>query len=170
MLIALPVGERDPVKRLNAIKERQTALKEANQAGGLEMLARMGSNIPAWVQAMAGSVPPFNTMINLICTNVPGPMIPLYCVGHLMLGHYPLVPLGMNMGLGVGVTSYNQRLYFGLMVDPNAVPDVERMKFFLDESVLELRNAAGVKTSDLPALGGNGTNGARQAARVAASD
>ncbi|MGB2695508.1 MAG: wax ester/triacylglycerol synthase family O-acyltransferase [Dehalococcoidia bacterium] len=172
MLITLPMGERDPVQRLNTIKERQTQLKESNQAGGLEQLMRMASNVPAPIQALAAASPTLNTAVNLICTNVPGPMIPLYCVGHLMLGHYPMVPLSMNMGLGVGVTSYNQRLYFGLMVDPDAVPDVDRLKFFLDESALELRNAAGVTTTDLPTLGGNGSgqNGAVGVEKIATRD
>ncbi len=172
MLIALPVGERDPIRRLNAIKERQTHLKEANQAGGLELLMRLASSVPAPLQALAGVPPTVNTMINLICTNVPGPMIPLYCVGHLMLHHYPLVPLAMNMGLGVGVTSYNQRLYFGLMVDPQAVPDLEQLRCHLDESALELRRAAGVEASDLPTLGANGggLNGVVQVEKVGMPD
>jgi hypothetical protein len=70
------------------------------------------------------------------------------------LAHYPLVPLGPDLGLGVGITSYDQWLYFGLMVDPNAVPDVERLRDYLDESFLELRLAAGVTPSDLPSLMG----------------
>lgn len=171
MLIALPVGEPDPLRRLETIKERQTQLKQANQAGGLELLLRMAANIPPPIQALAGLSPVLNTAINLVCTNVPGPMIPLYCVGHQMLHHYPLVPLGMNMGLGVGVTSYNQRLYFALVVDPEAVPDVERLKSFLDEAALELRHAAGVAASDLPTLGAaTPQNGAVRAEKVGATD
>ena len=152
MVVGLPLGEADPAARLNSIRERQDELKQANQAGGFELLMRLATYTPVPVQAAMGASPIINTAVNLICTNVPGPMIPLYSVGHLMLAHYPLVPLSLNMGLGVGVTSYNQRLYFGLMVDPNAVPDVERLKQCLDESFLELRDAAGVPISDLPAF------------------
>jgi diacylglycerol O-acyltransferase len=101
---------------------------------------------------LAGLTPFDNTVVNLICTNVPGPMIPLYSVGHLMLDHYPLVPLSLNLGLAVGVTSYNQRLYFGLMADPNAVPSVEHLQQCLEESFFELRSAAGVSPSDVPEL------------------
>jgi hypothetical protein len=80
----------------------------------------------------------------MVCTNVPGPMIPLYCVGHRMLAHYPLIPLGWEMGVSCGVTSYDQKLYFGLMADSNCASDVERLKEFLDQAFVELRSAAGV--------------------------
>ena len=161
-LIGLPLGEADPIRRLQAIRERQDLLKQENQARGLELLMRLAGNTPTPLQVIAGAAPTSNTLVNMICTNVPGPMIPLYSVGHLMLSHHPLVPLSMDMGLGVGVTSYNHRLYFGLMVDPNAVPDVDVLRQCVEESFFELRAAAGVEISDLPPLPGqlNGTQGA----------
>ncbi len=162
ILAELPVGEADAATRFGMMRERMDHLKEENQAGAIEVLSRMAAQIPAPVQALGGALPPTNTLVNLICTNVPGPMIPLYSIGHLMLHHYPLVPLSLDMGLGVGVTSYNQRLYFGLMAEPNAVPDLDKLKTFLDESYLELREAAGVDDSDLPDMTGrsNGAGGA----------
>jgi hypothetical protein len=57
------------------------------------------------------------------------------------------------MGVGCGVTSYNQKLYFGLIADPNAAPDVVRLKEFLDQAFVELRSAAGVGRSDLLQMG-----------------
>jgi hypothetical protein len=80
-------------------------------------------------------------------------MIPLYSVGHRLLAHYPLMPLAWEMGVGCGVTSYDQKLYFGLMADPNAAADVSRLKEFLDQAFVELRSAAGVPRSDLPQMG-----------------
>jgi len=88
-------------------------------------------------------------------------MIPLYSVGHRLLAHYPMMPLAWEMGVGCGVTSYDQKLYFGLMADPNAAPDVARLKEFLDQAFVELRSAAGVDRSDLPQMGA-----ARQTTRV----
>lgn len=170
MLAALPVGEPDPVKQLNIIRERLDQLKQANQAGGLAQLSRMAAYAPASIQALAGLAPPDNTMINLICTNVPGPMIPLYCVGRPMLAHYPLVPLSLNLGLSVGVTSYNHRLYFGLIADPNAVPDVENLKRCLDESFFELRSAAGVAPSEELSFRGQSGNHDGAAASTAVTD
>jgi diacylglycerol O-acyltransferase len=155
MLTSLPLGEGDAARRYRAIQEHVNSLKQGNQAAGLELLSRLGSLTPAPLQALFGMIPSPNTLVNMICTNVPGPMIPLYSVGHLLLAHYPLVPLSMGMGLGVGVTSYNHRLYFGLTADPKAVPDIHFLKECVDESFLELRAAAGVSATDVPVFAGN---------------
>lgn len=153
LLTELPVDEADPAVRLTTIAERVTGLKAANQAQGFELVARLLGYAPAPFQQFLGATAVASPLINLICTNVPGPMIPLYSIGHLMLAHYPLVPLSFDMGLGVGVTSYHQRLYFGLMADPRAVPDLEFLAQCVDESFRELRAAAGVDIADLPAVG-----------------
>ena len=164
MLTPLPIGEADPAKRLEAVRERLDSLKAENQAGAMESFTRMASYAPANWHAFAGSLPPNNTVVNMICTNVPGPMIPLYSVGHLLLAHYPLVPLSMDMGIGIGVTTYNQKLFFGVMANPNAVPDIERLGQFIDESYLDLRSAAGVQPSDVPEIGIHSTNGVAEPA------
>lgn len=153
LLVEVPVGVRDPIERLKLVNERTEALKRANVADGLEILSRLLGNIPSPLQAVLGSLPaPPNTLGNMVCTNVPGPMIPLYSVGHRMVAHYPLLPIAWQMGIGCGVTSYNQRLYFGLMADAKAAPDVDRLKDFLDQSYVEMRSAAGVAATDLPTM------------------
>ncbi|HLB26954.1 MAG TPA: WS/DGAT domain-containing protein, partial [Dehalococcoidia bacterium] len=38
-----------------------------------------------------------------------------------------------------GVMSYNGKLYFGLVADAQAAPDVERLRDFLDQSFVELK-------------------------------
>jgi WS/DGAT/MGAT family acyltransferase len=167
MVAMLPIAEADPAERLKQIREQLDQSKKENQAGALDRILRLASLTPVPLQAMA-SYAAVNTAINMICTNVPGPMIPLYCVGHLLLTHHPLVPLSLDMALGVGVTSYNQKLFFGLMVDPRTVSDVDLLKRYLDESFLELRGAAGVEVTDVPELAGAGhKNGGAHAAEPA---
>ena len=159
MLTPLPIGEADPAKRPEAVRGRPDPPKAENRAGARGGLPGLASYAPASWHAFAGSLPPSNTVVNMICTNVPGPMIPLYSIGHLLLAHYPLVPLSMDMGIGIGVTTYNQKLFFGVMANPQAVPDIERLGQFIDESYLALREAAGVQPSDVPEIGGHSTNG-----------
>lgn len=154
LLVEVPVGEQDPVKRLQAISVRTQALKRTRVAEGMEILGQGINDVPPALQALLGSMPsPPNTLANLVCTNIPGPMIPLYSAGCRLIAHFPLVPLGWEMGIGCGVTSYNQKLYFGLMADAKVAPDVARLKEFLDQAYVELRSAAGVSKSDIPQLG-----------------
>jgi len=154
LLVEVPVGVRDPIERLRLISERTTSLKERNIAEGVSILSEITGDVPPMIQAFLGSLPtPPNTLANMVCTSVPGPMIPLYTVGHRMIAHYPMVPLGWEMGIGCAVTSYNQKLYFGLMADAKSAPDVGRMKEFLDQAFVEMRSAAGVAKSDIPVMG-----------------
>lgn len=153
MLVPLPVGISDPLERAKVVRERVEALKAANQARAVDTFFRMMDVIPVPLIATTGSGPwVSNTVMNLVCTNVPGPMIPLYCVGHRLLAHYPLVPQTWDLGIAIGITSYDQKLYFAFVADTKVVPDVKRLKEFLDQSFLELRTAAGVTPADLPAV------------------
>lgn len=154
LLVEVPLGVHNPVERLRLVRERTESLKRSRVADGTELLGQLINSSPPIVQALAAAMPPPpNNLVNMICTNVPGPMIPLYSVGQRLLAHYPMVPLAWEMGVACGVTSYDQKLYFGLMADAEAAPDVQRLKEFLDQSFIELRSAAGVGKSDLPLLG-----------------
>jgi WS/DGAT/MGAT family acyltransferase len=145
LLVEIPLGLRNPIERLNAVHERTDSLKRNHIADGLELAADSIGNLPPMLQAMLGTLPaPRNTVANMVCTNVPGPMIPLYSLGHRLEAHYPLVPIAWEMGVGCAVTSYNQKLYFGLMADAQAAPDVDRLGDFLAQAYVELRSAAGV--------------------------
>ncbi len=154
LLVEVPVGVSDPIERLQAINARTQALKNQNIADGIETLSGALGGAPPIMQAALGMLPtPPNTLAHMVCTNVPGPMIPLFCDGRRLLEHFPLVPIAWEMGVGLGVTSYNQKLYFGYMGDAGVGSDVQRLKEFTDQAYVELRSAAGVEKSDLPQLG-----------------
>ncbi|MCC6960559.1 MAG: wax ester/triacylglycerol synthase family O-acyltransferase [Dehalococcoidia bacterium] len=126
MLIApLPVGIEDHAERHQAVIAGMDRLKGANQAGGFVVMSKLTEQVPAYLQALAANFVPNNQpLLNLICTNVPGPQIPLYLAGRKVEAHYPLVPLSMGLGMNVCLTSYNGVLYWGLVADPELVPDV----------------------------------------------
>ena len=154
LLIEVPVGIPDPLERLDAIRKRTEALKRRQVADGIESMGAGINTTPPALQALLGSLPtPPNTFANMVCTNVPGPMIPLYTLGHRLEANLPMIPLGWEMGISLGVTSYNQKLFFGFMGDAVAGNDVGRLKEFSDQAYVELRSAAGVEKSDLPQMG-----------------
>jgi hypothetical protein len=86
----------------------------------------------------------------MVATNVPGPQVPLYALGRKMVAQYPHVPIGYAIGMGCAIFSYDQKLYFGLTADAQAMPDVALFKELLDESFAELRERAGVATAITP--------------------
>jgi hypothetical protein len=165
MLPEIPVGIDDPAERLVAVRDEMERLKSQDQANAFQELLRFAENLPAAYHALAGMGGVPQGALNLICTNVPGPMIPLYSVGHRMLAHYPMVPLAGDLGIGVGITSFDKGLYLGIMCDPAIVEDVGKIAEYAALEFRALRTAAGVEESDLPdisaaARGRNGANGA----------
>ena len=141
-IMPLCVQERYPVRRLNAVRKASAHLKETNQAGGADVLARAaewtGANVLSMGLAVANRNPPFN----LIVTNVPGPPVPLYLAGALMLAAYPLVPLFSNQGLGIALFSYAGKLFWGLNADWETLPDIDVFADAIEASFAELLGAA----------------------------
>jgi len=149
LLVTLPLGIRDPVARVRHIHELTQAMKGARTPELLRLsLAGLGL-LPPFVQAfLANNLGWLNTPIplfHMVCTNVPGPQLPLYTCGQRMIACYPHVPTGMDVGISVAIESYDQKLYFALTTDALAAPDGERMTGFLEEAYRELREAAGVR-------------------------
>ena len=144
MLIAsLPVGIEDHAERHQAVIGGMDKLKSANQAGGFAVLSRLSEQVPPVIQAAAGfMVPNAQPLFNLVCTNVPGPQIPLYLAGRMVEAHYPLVPLSMGLGLNTCLTSYNGVLYWGVVADPDLVPDVSAVARHIEAAFEGLKAAA----------------------------
>jgi diacylglycerol O-acyltransferase / wax synthase len=144
MIAPLYVGIADPVERLAAERDAMNRLKSQDQAGGLYAFSQLASRMPAAWLALAGQLSPStNTLFNTVSTNVPGPQIPLYLAGHKLLAWYPLGIVSANVGLFVAILSYGQKLTYGLLVDPQLVPDIWFLAGCLRESYAELRAAAG---------------------------
>jgi len=150
LLVELPLDVDDPVERLKLITERTAALKRDSVAEGVEAVADLLGGLPPLVMLGLTALPgPPNTIANMVCTNVPGPLIPLYSVGHRLIAHYPMVPIAWSMGIGCAVTSYDQSLYIGLTADRQAAPDVDVLRGGIERAWNELRTAAGLPTLSL---------------------
>jgi diacylglycerol O-acyltransferase len=140
MLAGLPVEETDPRARFKAIHDQVAELKAIDQAGNMDWLGTvLGRTAPAFQSFLGTAMTMPNFVGDLVCTNVPGPRVPLYCMGHRMIAHYPWVPLAWRMGLGVAVMSYDQDLSFSLTADRSVLPDLETISDYIQEAFDELR-------------------------------
>lgn len=142
MLAEVPVRSKGPLERYRSVTTSTERLKRDHIAEGLDILGRSFLRGPAPLVARVASARlPTNTVANLFCTNVPGPKIQLYTVGHRMLAYYPIAPLLWEMGISVAVTSYNGRLLFSILGEKD-VSDVEELKRLMYRSFRDLRRAA----------------------------
>jgi len=158
----LPVYIPDPLARLRFVKKAMDGLKESKQAEGAATLAAVNNLAPPTVLAQASRLNFSTRLFNLIVTNIPGPQIPLYVLGHELEDLFPIAFLPSGHALAVAIMSYNGRLEYGLLADYDAVPDLDVIADGINETLDELldvaRGRAG-KASRSPAKRSNGSNG-----------
>ena len=139
-LCDLPIGEEDPLIRLERVRFEMDMLKETGQMAGANALVGVAGFTPPTIHAIGARVGSqlSRRVFNLVVTNVPGPQFPLYAGGALMLTAYPVVPLSRGQSVSVGLTSYNGGVYFGLNADRDAMPDVDVLAQCIEDAVAEL--------------------------------
>ncbi len=145
MMAPLPVYESDPLERLRIGRESMAGLKEGKQAVGAQILTELGGFAPPTVLVQAARLQARQRFFNLVVTNVPGPQIELYVLGRRLIDLFPLAPLAKRQSLCIAVMSYNGRMNFGLLADFDAMPDLENVVRGLQQSLDELRQAAGIE-------------------------
>jgi WS/DGAT/MGAT family acyltransferase len=139
-LCDLPIGEPDPVIRLERVRFEMDMLKETGQMLGATALVGVASFTPPTVHSLgARAVSALSRRVyNVVITNVPGPQFPLYAGGALMLAAHPVVPLARGQAVSVGLTSYDGGVYFGLNADREAMPDVDVLAQCIEDSIAEM--------------------------------
>lgn len=141
LLVPLPVGESDPIRRLEITHEVMDREKRSKQVRAEEAVTLLAAFAPPQVVARLTRFQQVR-WFNLLVTNVPGPQFPLYVRGRRLLELFPQAPLGANQGLAVAAMSYNGNMGFGLLSDREAVPDVDVIARELYRSLRELIDAA----------------------------
>ncbi len=146
-LCDLPIGEPDPVIRLQRVRFEMDMLKETGQMLGATALVGVASFTPPTVHSLGARVVSglSRRVYNIVITNVPGPQFPLYAGGALMLAAYPVVPLARGQAVSIGLTSYDGGVFFGLNADRDAMADIDVLAQCIDDSIDEM--LATVKSS-----------------------
>jgi len=151
--LSLPLDVANPAERLRVVSARSSAMKSAHVADLIHMLCTWFGWTPPIMQESLAALPFLPQpvlLLNMVCTNIPGPMVPLYANGRKLLTYYPHVPCGSDVGLSVAISSYNNKLYYGVTYDGQAAPDGEVFRDFLIESYEELRTAAAAEAAPEP--------------------
>ena len=140
MIAELPVGIVDPAERLAAIRSQMEGLKESKQAMAGEALTSLGGFAPPMLLTLgtrlAARIP--QRSVNTVTTNVPGPQVPLYVAGRMMLRAYPYVPLAGQMRIGVAIFSYRGLLTYGVTGDYDTAPDIDVLCRGIEDGMTEL--------------------------------
>jgi diacylglycerol O-acyltransferase / wax synthase len=143
-LVDLPVGEANPVMRLQRITFAMQAHADTGQAVGARALAELAGFAPPTLHALGARVASdlSRRLFNLIVTNVPGPQVPMYAAGARLVASYPVVPLARGQAVSVGVTSYDGIVHYGINADWDAMPDLHVLAQCITDALEELLETA----------------------------
>lgn len=146
--VDLATNVRDPAKRLRTIKSSMDAAK--GQLQGMsprEIQVYMGiSQAPMLLTQLAGvgnRFPPFSTVIS----NVPGPRERRYWNGARLDGMYPVSIPFDGAAVNFTLVSNHKNLDFGIAACRKSVPHVQNLIGYMEESLAELEQAAGLGSS-----------------------
>jgi diacylglycerol O-acyltransferase / wax synthase len=142
VFVSLPMFEMDPVERLEVCHEAMADVKQSHHAVGAGFLIGLTDFAPPTIHAMASRLAARARLFNFLVTNVPGPQIPIYCLGARLLGAFPFAPLSATQSYGVGVTSIDGWMNVGLTADYDAMPDVEVVTGYLRGALADLLASA----------------------------
>lgn len=117
VLVSLPVGEPDPVRRLAAITAATTRAKAQLRAGEGDLFDVGRLPVPVARLAVRWMRDRAARYVSLFVTDVPGPPQPLWLAGARMLDAVPVAPLSADVPLGVAVLSYAGTLAVAVNAD-----------------------------------------------------
>jgi len=125
VLVSLPVGIADPMKRLSTVKRHMDALKGSPE----------GSVVLGLLNALGTASPPLlDSLVEMYCTrdtavlsNVPGPAATIHLSGAPLETLLFWVPTLGRVGLSLNIVSYAGCIRLAVATDRGLVPDPEQI-------------------------------------------
>jgi hypothetical protein len=127
VFVDLPVGEPDPVVRLERLRAQMDEYKATMQAVDARSIIAMGDFVAPTLLALGvrAAMQAGQLWCQAVTTNVPGPRVPLYVLGRRMSSTHAYVPIAGGTRVSIGIFSYLDSMTFGINADFDAFPDVD---------------------------------------------
>ena len=134
----------EPLERLEVISAAMREVKSSAQVRAGALIVGAAGLAPPIVSGLAARAMSAPRVFNLVVSNVPGPQQTFYLDGIPLREVYPAVPLNpRNQALSIGILSYDGGVYFGLLADRGALPDVADAAQGLEVAVARLLETIG---------------------------
>ncbi len=147
----------DPAERLQFVSEGNRRAKDHNKAIPAEALQEWAELAAPKTFGMAVRIysglrlaEKHPVVHNLVISNVPGPPVPIYFLGALVEGMYPLGPVFHGAGLNITVISSNGQLHIGMIAcaELAPAPDLWDLAHHFPEELAALRKACAATADD----------------------
>ena len=149
IVVPLATNVAEPAERLRTIYRHTCAAKEMNAALRPHPLGSIGTTAPPWALVAAMRLAYRSHLLsytpgmtNTLISNVAGPTFPLYIAGARLVGIFSASVILEGMGVNITVFSFEQRVDFGIQVDPELVPEVWELADAIPDALAELMAAA----------------------------
>lgn len=140
MLPYLPVEQDNPVLRLRMVHARMATMKSAARQQASTVAATAARVLPfpvtAWAMDLLARLP--QRRVATLAVNVPGPHEPLQVMGREVVRVLPIPPIGIQLRTAAAVLSYADELFFGILADFDAVPDIDELARGIEKAVARL--------------------------------
>jgi diacylglycerol O-acyltransferase / wax synthase len=169
VFVDLPVGLADPVDRLASIRGQMDEYKKAMGAVDANSIISMGNYVAPTLLAMGvrAALQAGQMWCQAVTTNVPGPRVPLYVLGHRMAGATAYVPIAGGTRCSIGIFSYLNTMTFGINADFDGYPDVDVLSGGIRRGIEELLAVAQQRSATADATGAAAEPAAKPAKRAA---
>jgi len=130
--------------------ERLEAIRSSIQLAKDELKGQSARTSDNYTQLLSGLVVLTQTLgvgdrlppaANVVISNVPGSRELRYLNGAVLVEQYPMSMLIDGQALNITVTSHDDRLDFGLLACPNALPDPQRLAAGLETALGQMETA-----------------------------
>lgn len=129
--VTLATNQKDPVKRLMAVHRESGKAKKQAKSGTKGATEIVQAWPPILVGALIKNVSPEQAAqmlrANLIVSNVRGPTQPFYLAGARIETMYPMSVITPGLACNITCVSYGKQIGIGIIVDPDALPNAERI-------------------------------------------
>jgi diacylglycerol O-acyltransferase / wax synthase len=134
----LPCDQADPIGRLYHVHATMNQRKRDGEPHGADLALKAAARTPVPVQQTLSRLLASPRTFNLVVSNIPGPVEPLYMLGCRLEATYPVVPLADRHAVSVGMTTVRDRACFGIYADREALPDAGILARDIDDAIAEL--------------------------------
>ncbi|MFH8473899.1 wax ester/triacylglycerol synthase family O-acyltransferase [Streptomyces sp. NPDC018000] len=139
-LLALPVSEPDPWKRLRNVRTAMDRNKSAGPFRGAGAVAVLADQLPSLAHRFGAPIAgnAARMLFDVLVTSVPLPRSALSLGGCPLRAVYPMAPLARGQSLAIALSTYGGRVQVGLVADGKALPDLERLAGCVEDEVAQL--------------------------------
>ena len=140
--LELPLGEPDPVARLEAVRAATSVRKAEHDAETLDVLMRDLARVSPGLERLCRRFEASPRAFALNVSNVPGPRGAVEVLGAPVEAVYSIAEIGRRHALRVAVVSADGRLQFGFCSDPGIVEGLALMAAAVEADARALVDAA----------------------------